>query len=307
MGAESVVADTVVRVESLSRRFGKKIALDNVTLSIPEGCVFGLVGENGAGKTTLIKLLLGLLKPASGTVRVFGSDPVKDPEGVLARIGYLSENREMPDWMRVHEIIRYTRAFYRTWDAKYAAELQAWFRLDPGMRVRNLSRGQRAQLGLLLALAYRPELLLLDEPSSGLDAVVRRDILGAIIRAVAEEGRTVVFSSHLLDEVQRVADVIAMVHEGRVVLCAPMDEIMQRYRKLAVQLPEDMRIPPQLPGASGWEGAGRDWTVLVEDHTPGVDEALAAQGIQIVRDERPSLEDVFVARVRAGRAPRAEV
>lgn len=307
MGAESVVADTVVRVESLSRRFGKKIALDNVTLSIPEGCVFGLVGENGAGKTTLIKLLLGLLKPASGTVRVFGSDPVKDPEGVLARIGYLSENREMPDWMRVHEIIRYTRAFYRTWDAKYAAELQAWFRIDPGMRVRNLSRGQRAQLGLLLALAYRPELLLLDEPSSGLDAVVRRDILGAIIRAVAEEGRTVVFSSHLLDEVQRVADVIAMVHEGRVVLCAPMDEIMQRYRKLAVQLPEDMRIPPQLPGASGWEGAGRDWTVLVEDHTPGVDEALAAQGIQIVRDERPSLEDVFVARVRAGRAPRAEV
>jgi len=307
MGAESVVADTVVRVESLSRRFGKKIALDNVTLSIPEGCVFGLVGENGAGKTTLIKLLLGLLKPASGTVRVFGSDPVKDPEGVLARIGYLSENREMPDWMRVHEIIRYTRAFYRTWDAKYAAELQAWFRLDPGMRVRNLSRGQRAQLGLLLALAYRPELLLLDEPSSGLDAVVRRDILGAIIRAVAEEGRTVVFSSHLLDEVQRVADVIAMVHEGRVVLCAPMDEIMQRYRKLAVQLPEDMRIPPQLPGASGWEGAGRDCTVLVEDHTPGVDEALAAQGIQIVRDERPSLEDVFVARVRAGRAPRAEV
>ncbi len=307
MGAESVVADTVVRVESLSRRFGKKIALDNVTLSIPEGCVFGLVGENGAGKTTLIKLLLGLLKPASGTVRVFGSDPVKDPEGVLARIGYLSENREMPDWMRVHEIIRYTRAFYRTWDAKYAAELQAWFGLDSGMRVRHLSRGQRAQLGLLLALAYRPELLLLDEPSSGLDAVVRRDILGAIIRAVAEEGRTVVFSSHLLDEVQRVADVTAMVHEGRVVLCAPMDEIMQRYRKLAVQLPEDMRIPPQLPGASGWEGAGRDWTVLVEDHTPGVDEALAAQGIQIVRDERPSLEDVFVARVRAGRAPRAEV
>lgn len=306
MGAESVLVDTVVSVESLSRRFGKKLALDDVTLHIPKGCVFGLVGENGAGKTTLIKLLLGLLRPAAGRVRVFGSDPVKNPEGVLARIGYLSENREMPDWMRVHEIIRYTRAFYRTWDAQYAAELQAWFGLDPGIRVRNLSRGQRAQLGLLLALAYRPELLLLDEPSSGLDAVVRRDILGAVIRAVAEEGRTVVFSSHLLDEVERVADVIAMIHEGRLVLCAPMDEIKARYRKLAVRLPEAVHKAPQLPGASGWEGADHDWTVLVEDHTPGFDEALAASGIQIMRDEPPSLEDVFVARVRTGRALRME-
>ena len=212
------MGESVITVSELTRRFGTKTALDSVSVSVPRGGVYGLVGENGAGKTTLIKHILGLLRAQHGSVRVFGLDPVADPVGVLSRIGYLSEERDLPGWMRVDELIRYSRAFYPAWDDAYAGELQQQFALDPSATVANLSKGQKARVGLLIALAYRPELLLLDEPSSGLDPVVRRDILDAIIRTIADEGRTVLFSSHLLDEVERVADHVTMISHGQVVL-----------------------------------------------------------------------------------------
>ena len=162
-------------------------------------------------------------------MRVFGLDPVADPVGVLSQIGYLSEQNDLPDWMRVHELIRYSRAFYPKWDDAYAEELRQQFALDNSARVKDLSRGQKARAGLLIALAHRPPLLVLDEPSSGLDPVVRRDILEAIIRTIAEEGRTVLFSSHLLDEVERVADHVTMIDHGRIVLDAPLEELKQAH------------------------------------------------------------------------------
>ena len=192
-------AESVIEVCGLTRRFGKKVALDNVSITLPQGTVLGLIGENGAGKTTLIKHILGLLKPSEGTVRVFGLDPAADPVGVLGRIGYLAEEDGLPSWMRVDELQRYARAFYPTWDVEYAERLRKDFGLEQGARLKTLSKGQRARAGLMVALAYRPDLLLLDEPSSGLDPIVRRDILGAIIRTIADEGRTVLFSSHLLE------------------------------------------------------------------------------------------------------------
>lgn len=217
-------ADAVIAVTGLSRRFKAKAALDDVSLYVPRGCVFGLVGENGAGKTTLIKHLLGLLRAEAGMVRVFGRDPIADTVEVLGRIGYLSETRDLPAWMRIDELLRYTEGFYPKWDRRYAEQLREQFGLNASARVRTLSQGQLAKLGLLVALAYRPELLLLDEPSSGLDPLVRRDILEAIIRSVAEEGRTVLFSSHLLDEVERVSDHLAMIHQGRIVFSGPLDQ-----------------------------------------------------------------------------------
>jgi ABC-2 type transport system ATP-binding protein len=210
-------AEAVVAIKDLSRRFGAKTALEEVSLFVPRGSIFGLVGENGAGKTTLIKHILGLLRAETGTVRVFGHDPVAEPVSVLGAIGYLSEQPDLPGWMRVEELLRYTQAFYPKWDAAYAEKLRQQFALDPSQRLRTLSKGQRAKAGLLAAQAHRPDLLLLDEPSSGLDPLVRRDILGAVIRTVAEEGRTVIFSSHLLEEIERVSDHIAMLHRGRVV------------------------------------------------------------------------------------------
>jgi ABC-2 type transport system ATP-binding protein len=219
------VSDPVINVSNLTRRYGSKAALASVNLSLPRGAVYGLVGANGAGKTTLIKHILGLLRAESGSVRVFGLDPVADPVGVLSRIGYLSEENDLPGWMRVDELIRYSRAFYYGWDDAYAEELRQGFALDPAAKIKTLSKGQKARAGLLIALAYRPELLVLDEPSSGLDPIVRRDILGAVLRTIASEGRTVLFSSHLLDEVERVADHVTMISDGHIVLSGPLDAL----------------------------------------------------------------------------------
>ncbi|HUE86160.1 MAG TPA: ABC transporter ATP-binding protein [Vicinamibacterales bacterium] len=223
------MGEPVINVSELTRRFGARIALASVSLSIPRGGVYGLVGANGAGKTTLIKHLLGLLRAEGGSVRVFGLDPVADPVAVLSRIGYLSEDNDLPGWMRVDELLRYSRAFYPAWDDAYAEELRRTFALDPAAKITTLSRGQKARAGLLIALAHRPELLVLDEPSSGLDPIVRRDILGAVMRTLAGEGRTVLFSSHLLEEVEQVADHVTMIREGRIALSAPLEALRQSH------------------------------------------------------------------------------
>jgi ABC-2 type transport system ATP-binding protein len=169
------VSDPVIEIADLTRRFGTKDALSSVTLTFPRGGVYGLVGANGAGKTTLIKHVMGLLKAERGSVRIFGLDPVAAPVGVLSHIGYLSEENDLPGWMTVGELIRYTRAFYPKWDDAYAEELRKRFALDAGQKIKNLSKGQKARAGLLIALAHRPQLLVLDEPSSGLDPIVRKD------------------------------------------------------------------------------------------------------------------------------------
>src|SRR6058998_1267136 len=160
MTAEATrVGEPVIDVTELTRRFDSTTALDLVSLSMPRGAVYGLVGANGAGKTTLIRHILGLLCAESGSVRVFGLDPVAEPVAVLSRIVYLSEENDLPGWMRVDELVRYSRAFYSTWDDAYAEELRRTFALDPAAKIRNLSKGQKARAGLLVALAYRPELL----------------------------------------------------------------------------------------------------------------------------------------------------
>jgi ABC-2 type transport system ATP-binding protein len=287
----------VVRIDSLSRRFGAKLALDNVSLAVPRGSVFGLVGANGAGKTTLIRHILGLLRAASGSVHVFERDPVADPVGVLSRVGYLSEENDLPGWMRVGELLPYTRAFYPNWDDAYAERLRRDFELDPAARIKTLSKGQRARAGLLIALAHRPELIVLDEPSSGLDPVVRRDIMEAIIRTIADEGRTVLFSSHLLHEVERVADRVAMIHRGKVVFDSALDDVKETHRCLTVRFAEARPQPPALAGALAWDGAGREWTALCNGRPGELRAAAVAAGALVVDERVPSLDEIFVAQV----------
>jgi ABC-2 type transport system ATP-binding protein len=290
------LSESVIDITKLCRRFDLKLALDQVTLAVPRGCVFGLVGENGAGKTTLIKHILGLFRAETGSVRVFGKNPVADPVGVLGRIGYLSELRDLPAWMRVDELLRYSQAFYPKWDAAYAESLRRQFGLEPAARIKNLSRGESAKAGLLVALAHRPELLLLDEPSSGLDPVVRRDILEAIIRTVAEEGRTVFFSSHLLDEVERVSDRLAMMADGKVVLSGPLDEIKAGHHQLTLRFESIQAQPPVLDGALSVSGAGREWTAICNGERARVTEAAGKLGARVVAERSPSLDEIFVAR-----------
>jgi ABC-2 type transport system ATP-binding protein len=286
----------VVEIENLSRRFGSKLALDDIDFNVPAGSVVGLVGENGAGKTTLIKHILGLLKARTGRVRVFGRNPVEDPVGVLAQIGYLSEEPDLPGWMRVHELIRYVAAFYRTWDHDYAEQLRREFDLDPKQKIKQLSKGQRARAGLLVALAYRPQLLLLDEPSSGLDPIVRRDILGAIIRTIADEGRTVLFSSHLLAEVERVSDQVAMIRDGRILFCDSLDRIKQTHARLTLQFEIPRQSPPLLSGALTWEGRDCEWTTIYAGQPKQFHAAAEKLGARIINQAPVSLDEIFIAR-----------
>ncbi|MBI5759834.1 MAG: ABC transporter ATP-binding protein [Planctomycetales bacterium] len=290
-------APPIVDIRRVTRQFGNKTALDDLSLSVPRGGVFGLIGGNGAGKTTLIKHILGMLKAQSGTVRVFGLDPVQNPVGTLGRIGYLSEDRDLPNWMRVGELMRYTQAFFPNWDDAYSEELRQAFDLDGQARIKNLSRGQRARAGLLIALAHRPELLVLDEPSSGLDPVVRRDILGAIIRTIADEGRTVLFSSHLLDEVERVADRVAIIHQGRILLTAPMDEIKDTHRRITLRFGQSLDNPPSLVGTLSFAGQGAEWTYICSGESSQLRRAAEAIGATVVGDDAMTLDEIFVSRI----------
>ncbi|HEV8003016.1 MAG TPA: ABC transporter ATP-binding protein [Planctomycetaceae bacterium] len=290
-------APPIVELSRVTRQFGNKTALDDLSLTVPRGGVFGLIGGNGAGKTTVIKHILGLLKAQTGSVRVFGLDPVANPVGTLGRIGYLSENRDLPDWMSVGQLMRYTQAFFPNWDENYAEELRQAFDLDPNARIKTLSRGQRARAGLLIALAHRPELLVLDEPSSGLDPVVRRDILGAIIRTIADEGRTVLFSSHLLDEVERVADRVAIIHQGRILLTAPMEEIKDTHRRVTLRFGQSHDRPPSLVGTLSFEGQGFEWTYICSGESGQLRRAAEAIGATVVDDAALTLDEIFVSRV----------
>jgi ABC-2 type transport system ATP-binding protein len=219
--------------------------------------------------------------------------------GVLSRVGYLSEERELPEWMRVDELMAYTQAFHPTWDAAYARELLENFALDPSKKIKELSKGMRAQAGLVAAVAHRPELLILDEPSSGLDAVVRRDILDAIVRTVADDGRTVIFSSHLLDEVERMSDHVTMIDHGHVTLSGALDDVRHSYQKSRVRFVEAFDQPPVLEAALAMEGGGRTWSVV---HTGSIERfhhSVLALGGEVVDSRDATLEEIFLA--RAGR------
>jgi ABC-2 type transport system ATP-binding protein len=294
------MTEPVVEVHELSRTFGRCRALDRVSLTLPRGAVLGLVGVNGSGKTTLIKHILGLYRAQSGTVRVLGRDPVADPVGVLSRIGHVSEDCDLPNWMRVGELMRYTAAFYPSWDPSLAEELRRDFGLETNPWVGSLSRGLRARLALLLAQAHRPDLLVLDEPSAGLDPLARRDILAAIVRSVARDGRTVLFSSHLLDEVERVADHIALIDQGRVVFSGELEDVRGRHRRLTLRFPEPRAAPPALEGVLAWEGEGHEWTAVCAGERDELERAAVGAGARVVEEASVRLDELFAA--HAGRA-----
>lgn len=291
----------LVALDQVSRHFGRKEALHRVSLQLTPGFVLGLVGANGAGKTTLIKHILGLLRPHEGRVRVFGLNPVDRPAEVMARLGYLSEDRDLPPWMTVNELLRYTRAFYPDWDTAYAESLRTRFQLPTNARIRTLSKGELAKAGLLVALAHRPELLVLDEPSSGLDPVVRRELLETVVRAVASEGRTVLFSSHLLDEIARVSDHVAMMSAGRLVLSGPLPTVIEAHRRVVIRLPAGAGDPGRFPGALGASGEGGEWTVICNGAMAEFQSAVRAARGDLLEETEASFEEIFHA--RAGRPP----
>lgn len=291
------MTELVVEVNNLSRSFGKVEALHAIDFNASRGKVYGLVGANGAGKTTLIKHLLGLLRAKSGSVRVFGEDPVRKPADVLRHIGYLSESRDIPDWMSIAELMRYTGAYYSSWDQAYADELLDTFFLDANKNIGTLSRGMRAQVALISAVAHRPELLILDEPSSGLDAVVRKDILNAVVRTLTEEGRTVIFSSHLLEEVERLSDHVTMIHQGRVTLDSSLESINNSHHHCSFRFAHPQDVKPDAAQAIVISGEGRYWSAIHAGAPEAFQESIRALGGEITESRHATLEEVFVSRV----------
>jgi len=219
------MSDSILRARGLTRRYGRRAGLSDCTLSVPPGRVVGLVGPNGAGKTTLLHLAVGLLAPTSGTVEVFGERPGYRPEH-LARVGFVAHDAPLYPRLSVAGHLRMGALLNPGWDAPFAAERVRRLGLDPGQRAGRLSAGQRAQLALTLAVAKRPELLILDEPAATLDPIARRDFLDDTARVVAERGTSVVFSSHLVGDLERICDYLIILVASRVRAAGPVAELL---------------------------------------------------------------------------------
>jgi ABC-2 type transport system ATP-binding protein len=215
MKGRQKMADVILKTDNLTKYYGKTLAVDHFNLSITQGSVCGFVGRNGAGKTTIIKMLMGLSKPTAGSANIFGCDCQKLTPDILSRIGYVTEGHRLIRWMRIKEIEKFQRAFFPSrWDGKFFNEMIEYFGLSKKQKIKRLSNGQRAQVSLALTLAPHPELLIMDDPTLGLDAAIRRQFLEGMIHLIMEQGRTVLFSSHILADVERVADRLIVIDKG---------------------------------------------------------------------------------------------
>jgi ABC-type multidrug transport system ATPase subunit len=291
-----------IRTRGLSRRLGSGFAVRDVSLTVPQGAVYGLLGPNGAGKTTAIRLILDLLRPDAGQVEVMGVDARRDPAGARARVGYVPERPAVPDWMRVGRALRHHAVFYPGWDAAYASALLERLGLHPDRPVRHLSKGEAEKLSLLLALAHRPPVLVLDEPTDGLDPLARREITELLLEHVADTGAAVFVSSHLLHELERFAERVGVMNGGRLVAEMPLEEFrgsIKRLRVAAAPRPE----PPGLPFALlSREPHGREEVWAVRGWEPAMAGALAARGVELKEVVDLDLEESYVVLLRNGGA-----
>ena len=223
---------SALQTRGLGRRYGAKWALRDCTLEIPEGTVTALVGPNGAGKTTLLQLAIGLLRPSAGELRVLGRDPLSDVSEMLPRVGFVAQEHPLHRGFTLADTLELGRRLNPRWDGELARERIARLGLDPGQKVGKLSGGQQAQVALTLALAKRPELLLLDEPVASLDPLARREFLSLLMEAVSEGGLTVVLSSHIVADLERVCDHLVILSQARTVLAGDIEEVVASHRLL---------------------------------------------------------------------------
>lgn len=244
----SLAADSPLCCAGLSKAFAKEPVLRGISLAIERGAILGLIGRSGAGKTTLIRLLLGLLAPDAGSACVLGDPALKLTDAVRQRLGYVPQTPDALGWMRVGDMLEFVGSFYPDWDAAYVADSLLRWNIAPGKRLASLSLGERQRVALIRALAMRPELLVLDEPASALDPVARRELLRELAMLAAESGTTVLFSSHIVSDLERVASHVAVLHGHRVLLHAPVDELKESHGLLQLDAGAAARLPPKLAG-----------------------------------------------------------
>jgi ABC-2 type transport system ATP-binding protein len=236
-----------IETHALSKHFGKAEALRGIDLNVPQGSIYALVGANGAGKTTLIKLLMNILRPTTGTAAVLGEDARRLAGRGLNRIGYVSENQELPEWMTVGAMLAYLRPFYPTWDASLERELVRQFDLPLDRKLKHLSRGMKMKAAFAGSLAYRPSLIVLDEPFSGLDPLVRDELIEGLIERAPET--TIFLSSHDLAEIESFSSHVGFLESGRMLFSEDMATLSARFREVTITLDAPAALPPSLPSA----------------------------------------------------------
>jgi ABC-2 type transport system ATP-binding protein len=298
-----------IETENLSRRFRRAEAVNGLSLRVAPWTIFALVGPNGAGKTTTIKLLMNLIRPTRGSARVLGVDSRRLGPAELARIGYVSESQRLPDWMTVDGMLEYVRPFYPTWDVELCARLKARLALTDRSRLKSLSRGTRMKAALLASLAYRPELLVLDEPFSGLDPLVRVELTEALLELPGEHPWTVFLSSHDIEEVERLADMIGFIDRGRLVFAEPVESLLARFKLVEVVAREgDVPAAPMRPEWISQGAAGRTLRFVDTDHAAADARqriAAAFPNADVRASEMP-LRDIVVVIARRAAAGAAE-
>lgn len=290
-----------IETRDLTCRLGRNFEVSRLDMHVPQNAVYGFLGPNGSGKTTTIKLLLGLLRPRGGSITVLGRSMPDQYVDVLARTGYVPERPHVYPSLTIGESIALHASFYPSWDQTWADELRKTFRLDEPRRIATLSKGESGKLLMLLALAQRPELLVLDEPTDGLDPVVRRDILGAVLQYVTESHATVLISSHLVHELERICDWVGLMDAGRLVAEMPMQEFKSGLKRLRVTAaPDRLRTPPfTLLSRDRDNGATEEW--LVRGWTSGMHEYVTSVGATIREVVDLDLEEGFVELLRSSR------
>ena len=292
-----------IRTAGLSKRFRHVTALDRLNFEVPESAIYGLVGPNGAGKTTLIKTLMNIIPPTEGSAEVLGTDSRCLSSSHLCRIGYVSENQQMPEWMTVEYLLRYLRPFYPTWDDALAAELLRQLDLPPKRRPKELSRGMRMKAALASSLAYRPELIILDEPFGGLDVLVRDEFIESLLALAA--GATVLISSHDLADIETFVSHIGYLDQGRLEISEEMGVLSTRFREVEVTF--DTPPPLPHPWPHGWLGAQASAAMVRfvdpnfdADRTPAEIRRLFT-GVREISVNPMPLRAIFLALAKASR------
>jgi ABC-2 type transport system ATP-binding protein len=291
------MSEPVIAVRGLVKSFGRyrqKSVLQGVDLALAPGMVMGLVGTNGEGKSTLIKCLLGLLKPSGGEIRVFGEDPWDLSPQSKARIGYVPQEPALLPWMTVRQQLAYAAAFFPSWDTALAAELVDRWDLPWDECVGPLSLGQKQKVAIVLALAHRPELLILDEPVASLDPVARRRFLESLMQTAETGDRTILFSTHITSDLERIASHVAMLKDGRIAVCEELDHLKDRVKRIRISAGEDLPRSFAIGGALRTEIQGRSALVAMASVDDGLVQELRTRWNADVAVEDLNLEEIFM-------------
>jgi ABC-2 type transport system ATP-binding protein len=294
----------MIRTERLTKRFRHQDALLDLTMAVPPGSVFALVGPNGAGKSTAIKIFMNLMRPSAGRAEVMGVDSTRIGATELAQIGYVSENQKLPEWMRLDYFLDYCRAFYPSWDPALATELIRSFELPLDRRLRAFSRGMKMKAALAVSLAYRPRLIVLDEPFSGLDILVREQLIRSIVDATPEA--TILLASHDLSEIESFATHVAYLNEGRLEFVEEMEALSVRFREIEVTLDAPSSLLPSLP--STWLGPELNGAFVrftdthYEPARSREEVARRFPGVRDIQSRKMSLASIFLALAKSRRA-----